>query len=261
MPTTLTDRLGGLIRRIRGSRPVQVHIRRRGGEAAESLEQLADEDQPAANDGGGASRWLPRMPGAKRDEAINQLREGFDEVVDLVRTVRRHLDDQAERSERLLHKLDGLPEAMQSLQETNRNQTRIAESVEQHMERQQKDSQQLNQALGNLAQSTEHQGQVLGVLQEQIHASRQTDEQMLHSFSNVNQTLQQLSQTTQQSSRTLEQVSEQRSTSEQQMQELIRRTNKHMTIMTAANWALAVAALGVATYAALAASGLVPGIS
>lgn len=245
---TITTRLSGLFKKMKPGQPVRVEVGDATDRNARSLEQMVDEPSPS----NGKKGLLSRLPGSKRDAAISHLHEGFTEVVDLVHDVRGHLRDQADRSERLLTLMSPLPDALETLPETSRNQARMVEAMNTHLDKTDRQADSLNHALTGLAKANEHQGQVLGLIQQQIESSRQTDQQMLHSFSAMNETLQQLSVSNHASAKSLAAVTEQSRTANGRMDDLIRRNSRQMLVMTAANWVLAAAALGLAVFAVLA---------
>ena len=258
--STLTTRLSGLLRKMKGDKKVVVSPQRREA-AVRSLEQL-NSNAPgapaaAASNNSAKPSILARVTGnAKREQSVNQLQEGFTEVVDLIRTVRVHLDQQADRSDRLLSLMENLPGALEAIPEASRNQSRMAESMASHADQQNKAITRLNETLGSMATASEHQSQVMGVLQQQIESSRRTDEQLLGSFSAVNQTLIQLSQSSQASVQTLRKVTDQSDRSSQRIEDLMRRNSRTMTTMAIVGWTLAATGLGTAAFALLRASGL-----
>jgi len=248
--STLTTRLSGMLRRMRGDKKVRVSASRHS-EAVASLEAMSDNDKSPERGG-----LLARISGASRREAtVNHLQEGFNEVVDLIRTVRVHLDQQADRSERLLGLMENLPGALEAMPEASRNQSRMAEAMNAHAEMQNRQAMRLNETLGSLASASEHQSQVMGALQHQIEASNRTDEQLLGSFSAINQTLIQLSQSSQAGVQTLRRVTDQSDRSTQRVENLMRRSVRTMTVMSITAWIAAAAALGVAAWALLTSSG------
>ena len=269
--STLGNRLSNMLKRMRPNRAVQVRIKRAmtpNADPAESLKKLADgevESVPGGNgndngsggNGNGGQSIMSRMPGAKRDQAIQNLQQGFGEVVDLIRTVRTHLDQQDQRSDRMLSLMENLPDALEALPETNRNQARMAEAISTHVDQQGRQANRLNDALSGLAQASEHQSQVMGVLQQQIEQARQTDEQLLSSFGAMNQTLVQLSESSQANVQAMQRVTEHTEKSDRRMEELVRTNKQHMTALSVTSWVLAAAALGLAAWAVIVAGGVI----
>ena len=253
--STLTTRLSGLLRRMRGDRKVVVSSQRRDV-AVRSIEEMSIPDSSGVADTPRPS-LIARVTGsARRDASVSQLQEGFNEVVDLIRTVRVHLDQQADRSERLLRLMEHLPAALESIPESSRNQSRMAEAMASHAEQQNRVIARLNETMGNMASASEHQSQVMGVLQQQIESSRRTDEQFLGSFSAINQTLIQLSQSSQASVQTLRKVTDQSDRSTQRIEDLMKRNSRTMTALSITGWVIAAAALATSAWALLSSAGV-----
>lgn len=260
---TLSSRLGGIFRKMRLHQPASIDLHD-AEPSVQALRRLSDDEQElgdaptdidperSGRPGGG---FFGKLPGRKRDAAIAQLQGDYGEVIGLVRDVRRHLDNQSDRSDRLLELLADLPEALRTIPESNRNQARMLEALNTHLDVSHKSAAELNGAVRSLAGATEHQSQTLGVLQEQIHAARETDDQMLASFGSMSQTLQNLNDTSRQSSSTLRAVTEQTASSEQRLQDLLTKNGRQMFWLSAISWTLAAVALGIAVYVAITAAG------
>jgi len=265
---TLTAKLSKLFarNRTRPRRPVAIDVfsarRRSPDQAAESMREMIDPPKPQPEPvvdadasevkpvrSGLLSRFKKEMPGAKRDAAIAHLKEGYDEVVDLMRTVRGHLTNQSERSQKLLEMMRHMPEALQSLPETNRNQSRMLEVIQTHLEQQRRHGEQFAESMRALTRVTEQQNQIMGVIQQHMDASAATDNKLLGSFNAMNQTLENLNESTRSTSTNLRELNERAESSERRTQEMIDRTSKQMTILSITSWAMAAIALGVAVYA------------
>jgi chromosome segregation ATPase len=189
-----------------------------------------------------------RFSSAPRDAAaLTELRKGYTEVVDMVRVVREHLNQQADRSERLLNMLEHLPRAMETLPETNRNQSRMLEVIQLHLDQQGRQSTKLNEALATLAHASDHASQVMGLIQQQVDSNRDSDQRVLQSFEAMNQTMQRLNDSSQAGVIALRELSQQ---SDRRMQELIQTNARHMTILSVTSWVLAAIAAAIALYAA-----------
>ena len=88
-----------------------------------------------------------------RQATLNQLKQGYVELVDTMKSVRQHLDEQSARQERLMAVLDGLPEVLATIPQTTRTQIETLEAIRGSMDR----SNQTNEAL-SMAISGPHQG-------------------------------------------------------------------------------------------------------
>jgi len=82
-------------------------------------------------------------PWARRDAAIGQLQDGFTTLTDLMSTVRDNLERQNRRQEELVQYLSHLPEALQSLPESNRMHGEALKAIHQQLENQNSQQQRL----------------------------------------------------------------------------------------------------------------------
>ena len=257
---TLATRISRFFNRNRTNRrPVAIDIfTARRAEPAEvavdSLRQMSERPAPGHEDAeqpkrGLLSRIKGEMPGAKRDQAIADLKAGYDEVVDLMKTVRTHLNDQSERSQHLLELLRHMPEALQSLPETNRNQSRLLEVIQNHLDQQSRHATRFNDSLTTLTRVTEQQTQILGVIQQHMDASSQTDDKLLRSFTAMNQTLENLNDSTRLSANNMRELNERAAADDRRMQQMMEKTGRQMTVLSITSWIMAAIALGVAVYA------------
>jgi hypothetical protein len=251
----LSQRLGNMFRWVRkdaGGGPVCLDgddAGEGGGVAVASVAVASGSDEPA-------SGGVIRRSGNSRDSAIAKLEHGYNEVVDLLQSVRNHMETQSQRSERLVQIMEGLPDALRSLPEASRNQARMLETIESQIERQTSTSQKLTTALEGLARSTEHHDQSLDAIQEHLAAGQHTGEKMLSSLSNLNGTLGALGESNHASTGLLRTLAERSRQTDEQVRELFHRNQKHMTIMSVVSWSLAIVALTVAGYVAVSVSRL-----
>jgi phosphoglycolate phosphatase-like HAD superfamily hydrolase len=255
----LSDTLGSLFRRsprlgngAPAAPPIQVHVDHPADQTGSTSATNGSAHPLTPRPAGSPRGLLSRLPGAKRDAAIAELRHGYDQVLDLMQVVRQHLQDQSERSERMLRLMERVPEALSTLPQQTANQTVLIETISTALEQQGRQSRHLSEALNHVAEASEHQGQVLGLIQDQLEQGRATDQQSLRSMDAMNQTLIQLSQTNHASAQTLAMVSEQSERSTQQVAALLQRSQHQLAVLTIASWVIAATALGVALYAVIA---------
>jgi hypothetical protein len=214
-------------------------------EAAPSAQEPA-QPKAAAEPVKAATEEATAKP-AKRDR-------GYNEMMTLLDDVREHMQHQANRSERLLQVMEGLPEALQNLPETNRNQVRILEAIEGHLDQQTQNQSHLTNAINGLSRTTETQEQNIGIIKEHLGRQEQTDQQMLTSFSSLTNTLGKLNESSQASAKSLQQLTDRGEEREHEMRDLFKRNQKQMAAMSAVSWALALVALAVAGFVALSVS-------
>lgn len=193
-----------------------------------------------------------------RETALAKLQEGYDQVVDLLGNVRTHMEQQSQRSERLLTMLEGMPEAIKTLPEVTRNQTRTLEAIQGNLETQTHHNGRLADALDGLSRTTEQHEQAMTAIGQQLDAGQQTSERMLDSFGALGGTLNQMSDSNEASADMLRRIAEQDSKAAEQVRELFLRNQKHMTTMSVVSWSLAIVALTVAGWVAVSITGLSP---
>lgn len=227
--STITTRLGGWVRMLKSDKPVEIDI----GE------------QPRRG-------FWSRVSGSRRDAAVEELTRGYSEVLALTRAMRDHMDGQAEYNRNMLALLQRLPDALGSLPETNRNQTRMLEALQTHFDHQGRQTQKLNEAITTLATASEQQTQVLGLMQRQIETSREVEQQRFDGLVAMNSALSHVSASTEASIQTMGKICESHGRSDQRMEELMTRSTRYMTALTAmmvGSGVLTALAVGAATYA------------
>lgn len=187
----------------------------------------------------------------RRSSREAQLQHAYDEVIELVTTLKHHMESQAERSERLLAHMEGLPEALKSLPEANRNQTQTLQAIEGHLKQQNQHTEGLTQAIQGMATVAGNQEHAMGLIQQQLDAGQASREQMHESFAALSNTLHHMSDSNQAGTQLLNRLNEKQQQSEAQMQQLVMRNQRQMTMMSIVSWSLAIVALAVAAAVAV----------
>ena len=145
--------------------------------------------------------WLSRWrPGFKRDRQIAWLQAGYSETLDLLRSIRQHLDRQEDVQVKMANVLDRLPESMEGLQSVNK--------------------------------AAEQQVVVLDLLRQQIEAGIQHDRKLVESMNQFNQTLGLMDETSRNSGRTIIDLVEKAKNSESLLREVIERSERRFVWVT-----------------------------
>ena len=145
--------------------------------------------------------WLSRWrPGSKRDRQIAWLQAGYSETLDLMRSIRQHLDRQEDVQVKMANVLDRLPESMDGLKSVNK--------------------------------AAEQQVVVLGLLREQIEANVHHDHKLVESMDKFNQTLGLMDETSRNSGRTVTDLIEKAKNSESLLREVIERSERRFIFVT-----------------------------
>jgi bacterioferritin (cytochrome b1) len=183
---------------------------------------------------------------ARREASLLQLKRGYNEVADTLTTVRRHMDEQADRSERMIQLMEGLPDLLRTLPEHSASQTRILEGIAESMKAQQQTSERLGNAL---ATATESQKQVSTHLKQQLDASNQSSREMREALTGLSSTLGDVNRSNESTRSAFIEGS-------QQTRDLFARTQKMMAVLTAVTALVAAAAIGALIYMIVTVAGL-----
>lgn len=160
--------------------------------------------------------WLSRWrPGSKRDRQIAWLQAGYSETLDLLRSIRRHLDRQEDVQIKMANVLERLPESMEGLKSVNK--------------------------------AAEQQVVVLGLLRQQIEANVHHDQKLVESMNKFNQTLGLMDETSRNSGRTVTDLIEKSKNSETLLREVIERSERRLVFVTTL-FVLVIVAAAVAFY-------------
>lgn len=145
--------------------------------------------------------WLARWrPVSKRDRQIAWLQAGYSETLDLMRSIRQHLDRQEDIQVKMANVLDRLPESMDGLKSVNK--------------------------------AAEQQVEVLGLLRQQIEANVHHDRKLVESMDKFNQTLGLMDETSRNSGRTVTDLIEKAKSSETLLREVIERSERRFMFVT-----------------------------
>lgn len=167
--------------------------------------------------------WITRMLGNRtnrRDVQIQALQTGYIEMVELMRSIRNHLDHQVETQRQLADSLQDLPQAVSSL--------------------------------GDIGKMTEHQTEVLGMVRDQLGRNEDHEKAIMTSMDGFNTTLGQMDQTSRDTTQTVAGLVEQAHASEASLRAMMERSEKRMATLTGFMSFLAIGAVGFALYVVLA---------
>jgi len=224
MPATLASKITNLFKR--GRKPVEV--------------------SPT-----GAVQPKPKTRKEQREAAIVQLQQGYAEVVDTMHAMRRHMDQQSARSDRLLGLMEGLPDVLRSIPETNAKQTSVLQAIEGQMRTQVESTGQLSTALTDLAGATRHQQEALGELHQQMDLGRQQNESLRDSLGILSETMEHVTEASDSNVTAMNSITEEVRGNDKRFRDLFQRSQKHTTVMAAVSWALALGALAISGYVAV----------
>ena len=161
------------------------------------------------------ARPASRGPG---DETAVVKRDGRDgEVIKLVHSLLAHIDHQADRSERPLNHLEGLPEAIKDLPRSSQTQTRILRTIQHHLAHQNEQSSRLNTLLNEDGACFPTARAVLDMIKAQLTAAGDTDVHLANGLTQMDQTMQKMRQIQEHLARELNRIAETAAAAESQI--------------------------------------------
>lgn len=135
----------------------------------------------------------------KKEQQLIALQAGYQELIQLVQSVNRHLESQSERQEQLVKALDTLPQAVEGLQ--------------------------------HVGKSAEQQSAVLELIRKQLESSVEHDQQLVDSMGRFNQTLSLMDKTSQNTASKLSSMAEQTKESERMLATMLERSEKRLVVL------------------------------
>lgn len=184
--------------------PVTIDLVEHAGASQDSPSPTPPTDRDDQRDGE-ATALAPR---SARPRSLGEIQRGYDEVMGLVRKISDHLDQQTERTEKVVDLLDRLPTAIDALPEINRQNSRLLDVLSDHLEQTRNRESALNTTLNRLTENSTHQTEVLGLLQQQLDASSRTAEQMSETMDRFRDALANLAATSNRSTELLSRMME-----------------------------------------------------
>lgn len=217
-----------------GKKPVKVDATRR-------LEDLSDENATELATSGGSSGGGVTM---------KELKNGYGEVVETMKSVRAHLEEQSHRSDRMLELMQHLPEVLQSIPEANRTQARMLEALHENLGRNNDASERLSEAISGLTTAAGSQERALTSIRDHLAEEDQTRERLNQGVTGLNDTLSHVMDSNTATRDAMGSVVEQSRVNDEQMRDLYRRSQKMTTAMVLIALALATGALALGGYMA-----------
>ncbi len=183
-------------------------------------------------------------PWAKRDHAINNLQNGFTTLTDLMATVRDNLERQSQRQDELLEYMSHLPQALQSLPESNRVQAETLKAIHMQLASQTGQANKLGEILEKLGQSSAGSRETLDELRERMDDLSRHDQRIGDTLGNVGTAMQDVSKTSQSSAAVLQQVRDNINHRDGQLERILLKQNTRFTTLLTIAIVLSIAALG-----------------
>jgi chromosome segregation ATPase len=191
-----------------------------------------------------ASRSSFLRPWAKRDQAISNLQQGFTALTDLMTSVRDNLERQSQRQDELLEYMSHLPQALQSLPESNRVQSETLKAIHMQLATQTGQANKLGEILEKLSHATAGSRETLDELRERVDDLSRHDQRISDTLGSVGNAMQDVSKTSQTSASVLQQVRDNINHRDGQLERILLKQNTRFTTLLTIAILLSVAALG-----------------
>lgn len=198
----------------------------------------------AGTSGGGAS-------GGGKEATLQQLKQGYGEVVETMQSLRTHLQQQSDRSEKMLELMRDLPAAIRSIPESNRTQTSMLEAIHANLDRQNQTTDQLAEAIASLATASSHQQRSLSSIDTHLVEEHESRGRLGEGVEALNDTLGQVTASNTATRESMGAVVEQTRVNDERMRTMVQRSQKMNTAMLLLCLALAAGALALGGYMAV----------
>lgn len=125
------------------------------------------------------TRWT------RRDQALQQLQEGYQRVTDLIDAMQKHMGEQSDRTERIASSLDYLARSLSDLPTASRQQAETLGAIASHLEVTNSRTQQLAESISELPGATKAQNEALTGITRQLDMANETHVQLNHALSSL----------------------------------------------------------------------------
>jgi hypothetical protein len=182
-------------------------------------------------------------PWAKRDQAITNLQDGFHTLTDLMTAIKENLTEQSRRQDELLRHLSHLPEAIQSIPESNRMQGEALRAIHSRMEQQNMQQQMIADILQKVSEANTEQSKTVDVVRDRVEVMAEHERKISDNLSSVGTAMQTVSRNSQTSAQVLEQMRDNISSRDGQLERILHKQAMRFTSMLAIAIFLSIAAL------------------
>jgi hypothetical protein len=202
--------------------------------AIESLAEAADDSE---------SRTTFIRPWPQPDPAINQLQSGIAALSDLMCTIRDTLEKNSSRQDELLTYLSALPQALQTLPESNRVQGEALKAIQAGIEQQNNQQNKLAEVLERMHRDSSIDSRTLDAVRERVDTISENEESLGHTLSSVGVSLESVTHTSHASAEVLKDMRDNLGVRDGELERVLRRQNTRFTSMLAVAIVMSMAAL------------------
>ncbi|MGP1308727.1 MAG: hypothetical protein ACTS27_00830 [Phycisphaerales bacterium] len=153
-----------------------------------------------------------------KGEMLAELQRNYAEVMELIRKVSNHLDEQADRSERLMEIAERIPEALDTLPELRTQNAEILTA--------------LRRAADDARKRDDQSAQVLDRLGDRLEEARESDRVLVGTMAEFRGTLREMADTSERTGATLTDMNQRNMAREQELHNILQLTRRWITIAT-----------------------------
>jgi len=193
----------------------------------------------------------PLLARRRREQAVERLEQGFQEVVGMVDSIRAHLDTQEGRTREIADSLGRLAEALATVPETaaatGESLAAIADQIHAANDR----SDRWEDTLGRLPELADAQRETLENLSRQMSGSREHEERLAGTMDGFRRAVESLDSSSSASAEMLKGLRIEATAHDVQLGELVRDQARRLTLLFASTLVLAAIGVGIGIVALL----------
>lgn len=163
---------------------------------------------------------------AERNESLERLQKGFDQLVEQLKGINEHLSRQASQHEELMGRIEQLPKILESFPTVVENQKRTTEELLEQLKSAAAKNEQFVDAVEKIPSETAKQTDALVSINHQLGAAADLDVQRTESFNKFNDSLEKLNETTASQTDGIIQMSKTFAASDRYLKYILSRQNK-----------------------------------
>jgi uncharacterized protein YoxC len=165
------------------------------GEAERPKPTRTPDDLTVANEPASSSGLAGANRRHRRDEALKELREGYEQAAGHLATVRQQLEAGEARHQQLSQAVDHVAESVRELPSIADRQSQLLDSMGKRLDKQQEVLDTVGQAVQPLPETVRDQTASLGRLREELNAGLETQRDLADAVRSVQQAVGELQET------------------------------------------------------------------
>ncbi len=181
--------------------------------------------------------------GNKRDSAINAIQDSFTQLTGLMSSIQDNMEKQSHRQEELIGYLSNLPQALQSLPESQKLQTETLKAITEQLEQQNQQQGRLTDILEKVGDAHAGQKEILDQMHDRVETLNQHDQAVAENLKSVGASMEEVSKSSHTSAQVLSQMRDNTAARDGQLERILHKQNVRFTTMLAIAIFLSLAAV------------------